>query len=225
VFLPLSAELWIKGHKEKLKQAMELLYKYTFVVVIPVAFVLLMFPKLIIKLLFGAAYTDASIAMQILAVGTIFYTIGNINGTVLAGIGKPGENTKIILFAALFNLVTNLIFIPEYGIMGAAGTTCASWFLIFAVTSYKAYKHIGAVAPVFGWIKNFIAGAAFISVIYFLKAWLEMNVFLEMAISIGAAAIVYLALVLLFRIVTRKDLSFAKYALGVKHPILDYFLP
>ncbi|MCX6707568.1 MAG: hypothetical protein NT001_05515 [Candidatus Woesearchaeota archaeon] len=52
-----------------------------------------------------------------------------------------------------------------------------------------------------------------------------MNVFAEMAISIGAAALVYLALVLSFRIVTRKDLRFAKYALGLKHPILDYFIP
>lgn len=224
VFLPLSAELWIKGHKEKLKQAMELLYKYTFIVVIPIAFILLMFPKLIIKILFGAAYTDASIAMQILAVGAIFYTIGNINGTVLAGIGKPGENTRIILFAALFNLIINSIFIPRYGILGAAGTTCASWFIVFAFTSFKVYRHIGAVSPVWGWVKNFIAGAAFIFVIYFLKAWLELNVWLEMAVSIGVAALVYTALILLFRIITKEDLGFAKYALGVKNQILDYFI-
>ncbi|MCX6707569.1 MAG: MATE family efflux transporter, partial [Candidatus Woesearchaeota archaeon] len=104
VFLPLSAELWIKGHKEKLKQAMDLIYKYTFIVVIPIAFVLLMFPKLIIKILFGAAYTDASIAMQILAIGAIFYTIGNINGNILSGSSLHSPLTKSMTISELLRL-------------------------------------------------------------------------------------------------------------------------
>ncbi|HLC98857.1 MAG TPA: flippase [Candidatus Nanoarchaeia archaeon] len=214
VLLPLAAELWLKGRKQKLKTAMELIYKYSFIIVVPIALLMLLFPKLILTILFTAEYADAAPAMQILVVGMIFYTLGHINLNVLTGIGKPIEGTKIVVYAALFNLVTNLLLIPRFGIVGAAFTTMLSWIIVLGLTSYKIKRYVNAHAPLWGWTKNFVAGMAFVAVISILKAWLDMNMWAELIISVGAASLVYAALVLAFRLVTKEDFNFMRYALG-----------
>ncbi|MBD3313728.1 oligosaccharide flippase family protein [Candidatus Woesearchaeota archaeon] len=216
VFLPLSSELWAKGKKENLRIGMELMYKYSFLAVIPVALLMLMFPQLILKILFGPDYIEAGLVMQILAFGTIFYTVGHINGNVLSGIGMPGQNTRILLGAALFNLVLNLILIPMYGIIGAAVSTLLCWIIILVLTSIKINKYVMASTPVWAWAKSFAAGGFFVLVIHLLKTWLVMNIWIELIISVGAASLVYIALVFTLGLVTKDDLNFFMYSIGRK---------
>ncbi|MBU0536741.1 MAG: flippase [Nanoarchaeota archaeon] len=216
VFLPLSAELWAKGEKKKLKTAMDLLYRYSFMAVIPLALMMILFPELILKILFGPQYTEAALAMQILSLGTIFYTIAHININVLSGIGKPKESTKILLFAAIFNLIANMIFIPYYGILGAALSTLASWIIILFFTLYHIRSYIQSSAPWKEWILNIIAGAGFVLVVSLLKNLLVMNIWAELIISVGAASVAYLLLIILFRLITKEDVNFFMYSIGQK---------
>ncbi|MFC1729975.1 flippase [candidate division KSB1 bacterium] len=216
VFLPLSAELWAKGKKEKLRQGIQILYKFSFILVIPMALAMLVFPDLILKLLFGKEYIGAAIVLQILSIGTVFYTVGHINSNILSGIGHPAENTRIVLSAALFNLVLNLILIPFYGILGAALATLISWAIILVFTSLKIKKYVGAHAPWWGWAKNLTAGVVFVVVISVIKRLLEMSVLAEVIISLGLASLAYAGLLLALGLVTKNDLSFVSYATGIQ---------
>lgn len=217
VFLPLSAELWVKGEKDKLRNGIELVYKYSFIVLIPMVMLMLTFPELILKIFFGKGYIAAAPALEILAVGSIFYTIGLINGNLLSGIGRPKENMKIVLYAALFNLAANIIFIPYYGIVGAASTTFVSYLIILIFTSYKVKKIISVSAPWLGWLKILLAGGVFVAVISLLKSTLEMNVWLEIIISVGVASLVYVLLLFLLKAITKEDIGFIRYATGLKN--------
>ncbi|MFC1753813.1 flippase [Thermoproteota archaeon] len=219
VILPLSSELWAKGKRDKLKFGMELLYKYTFLAVIPLALLMFSFPELILNILFGAEYTGAAIVMQILAVGTIFFTVGNLNGNVLAGIGRPKEIANIVLIAAVFNLIANLILVPFYGMIGAAFSTLLSWLVILVLTSYKMKKYVKVKTPFYAWIKNIFAGIIFVLIIKLIKSVLEANIWVELLISVGIASLVYLGLVLLFRLITKKDINFFLYSIGRKKGI------
>ncbi|MCX8147367.1 MAG: flippase [Candidatus Woesearchaeota archaeon] len=214
VLLPLSSELWAKKEKEKLKSGIGLLYKYSFMIVLPAGLLFLSFPEIILNILFGERYINASFVLQILGIGAAFYTIGLLNLNILSGIGKPKENAKVILVAALFNVIANLILIPPLGIMGASITTFCGYAIILMVTSYKVRKYIKVKIPWLNWLKNLVAGVVFLIIIYLLKAWLAANIWVEAIMSVGVASVVYIALLFAFGLITKKDVEFMKYALG-----------
>jgi len=98
IILPLTSELWERKKTPSIAAGMNLVYKYSFVVVLPAVFLMVSFPDLIIKILFSAKYVEASSALIILAIGTIFMTLVRINFGLLAGIGpvlhRPLDRTR-----------------------------------------------------------------------------------------------------------------------------------
>ncbi len=210
VVLPLSSELWAKGHKEKLQKGMELLYKYSFIVMIPAAMALFSYPELALKLLFGPEYVQASPVLQILSIGAIIYTIAFVNNNALSGIGHPKLNTQIILSAAIFNVISNIIFIPKYGIIGAALTTFASYLIILVLSSYHIRKFIKIKIPWAEWASSVLAGLIFVVVLAYLKKAIELNVFLEIIVNLAIAGTAYLAVLGLTKTITKKDIDLFK---------------
>ncbi|PIN86300.1 hypothetical protein COV19_05830 [Candidatus Woesearchaeota archaeon CG10_big_fil_rev_8_21_14_0_10_44_13] len=207
VLLPLSSELWAKRRIDKLKIGITLLHKYSFVMIMPLAMVMISFPKLIIKFFFGQAYVNGSIALQILSIGMVLYNVGFINNNILSGIGKPRESTKIIIVASLVNLVLNILFIPKFGIIAAASTTLFSYLIILIWSSAKIRHFIDVKIPYWAWAKSFIAGMSFIAAVWVIKRNLSYSDMAEFFICSIAAGIFYIITVLLFRIVDIKEIK------------------
>ena len=128
VLLPISSELWAKKNFKKLKIGIELLYKYSFILVLPLSLLMFLFPEIILNVLFGESYLEAADVLRILSIGTIVFTIAQINNSILSGIGKPKIVSKIMLVSACFNAVLNFFLIPMIGIVGAAIATFISFF-------------------------------------------------------------------------------------------------
>jgi len=203
----LSSELWAKRRIDKLKIGITLLHKYSFVMIMPLAMVMISFPKLIIKFFFGQAYVNGSIALQILSIGMVLYNVGFINNNILSGIGKPRESTKIIIVASLVNLVLNILFIPKFGIIAAASTTLFSYLIILIWSSAKIRHFIDVKIPYWAWAKSFIAGMSFIAAVWVIKRNLSYSDMAEFFICSIAAGIFYIITVLLFRIVDIKEIK------------------
>jgi O-antigen/teichoic acid export membrane protein len=201
VIYPMSSELWAKKHKD-FSKGVEMLQKYSFVIIIPFALVMFSFPDIIIRLLFGESYVPAQYALQILAVGAIAYTVMNINNNVLMAIGQVKQNTYYLLIGAFFNLVLNFILIPLYGIIGAAIATSLSYVVVLILTSLRINKSVKTRLPWFGLVKSLISGLIFVSVIMWLKKILELNVWVETGICISISLIIYITLIFLLRIVS-----------------------
>ena len=105
--------------KEYVSLGAGLLQKYSFVVVVPVALVMFSFPEILIRVLFGEEYVLGAWTLRLLVVGLVFFMVAGINMSILSGIGRPKIGTKVLFIGALFNLLTNLYFIPGYGMVGA----------------------------------------------------------------------------------------------------------
>jgi O-antigen/teichoic acid export membrane protein len=200
VMFPMISELWAKNLKNYLAKAASLLQKYSFAIVVPPALIMFSFPTILLKLLFGEAYVSGALALQLLVIGLVFFVVAGINMTILSGIGKPGVSTKIILIGALFNFLTNFYFIPKYGMVGAAITSLVSYFLILVLSAFYLAKFVKIEIPWVSWIKIFFSGAVFVLTIYLLKILLDINPYLEAAISIIIAGAVYLGLIFLFKV-------------------------
>jgi O-antigen/teichoic acid export membrane protein len=100
-----------------------------FSLVLPTFLIMLLFSEQILNILWGGQYTQASIALSILACG---YLIDAMVGRVGSFLNSTGH-TKYILYnnvaALTLNLVLNIVLIPIYGIIGAAIATATSTIL------------------------------------------------------------------------------------------------
>jgi O-antigen/teichoic acid export membrane protein len=192
VLLPITAELWAKKKMVLLKDGMEMLYKYSILVILPLALIMLSFTDLILLVLFGKDYVPAGLALKILSIGTIFITLHQINANFFSGIGKPQIHSKIIFSAVGLNFLGNLILIPILGIVGAALTTTASYLLMTGIGLIKIKRFVKIKLPILVWSKTLVSGTIFVVAIWFLKGVFIMNIWAETILVLILSGILYL---------------------------------
>ncbi len=205
VATPLIAELIALKKRKELRIGMELLHKYLFIVVTPLAIVLIAFPEIFIRLFFGDKFLAAAPALQVLALGGVFCTIAYVNLNALFGLGKPRYATKVMLLAVLTNVVLNAIFIPHYGIVGAAGATSFSYLFMLWLSARGIKSSIRIREPWVMWMKTLLSALVLVALLAAVKKWLVINPWLELSISVAIGGLAYLLLLFCFRIVTRDD--------------------
>jgi O-antigen/teichoic acid export membrane protein len=169
VLFPMISELWAKREKKLLGGALRFLTKFSFILIIPAAFILIAFPEVVINLLFGPKYLPGSTALQILSAAAIVYAPYSILVQAVAGIGRPSVVTKVVTFMACFNLVGNLALIPRYGINGAATATLISFSIGLALMFHYTRKYITYTVPSSSLLKTAIGGVLTLLLIFGLK--------------------------------------------------------
>lgn len=91
------------------------------------ALVIFFFSRWIIVLLFSEAYLPAVRPLQILLIGTVAVSVSRVLGNDFAGRGQPMLNTYLNIIATGVNLSLNILWIPRFGIDGAAWATTVSY--------------------------------------------------------------------------------------------------
>jgi len=112
------------------------LLRLSFVAIGFAALVLFLFSKFIIILMYGEAFSGSVMVLNTLLPGVILLTIFKVINMDLAGKGKPWVSLKAMVPALIINVILNIIFIPNYGAVGAAiassiSYTVASFLFIF----------------------------------------------------------------------------------------------
>lgn len=207
ILLPLTSELWARKKEKLLIEGMDLLYKYTFIIVLPLVFIMLSFSELLILVFFGKNYILASMPMRILSIGMIFYTMHLINVNFFLGIGHPEIQSKILYIAAAFNLVTDLVLIPLFGTIGAAITTSLSLFIMMTMGLVYVKRFIMIKFHFNMWMRVLLAGIIFIFIIVVLKKIIYLNLWVETSIVLALAGMVYTILLFLLKIVYLKEVK------------------
>lgn len=89
--------------------------------------------------LYGSEFGDSIIVFQLLLFALLLKFVSFPCAFLLLAVDKQNIRVGIQGFSALFNLVTNIIFIPKYGFLAAAGTTIASEFML-AILYYSVAR-------------------------------------------------------------------------------------
>jgi O-antigen/teichoic acid export membrane protein len=109
---------------------------------IPFTILVLVFAKTIIYWLAGAQYLSATPLLQILLI-TVFPKIwGRVFGITLDAIGKPSLNFKILVGSIFSNLLFSLLFIPLWGVKGAAWAVLLSVIFNVSIGQFLLSKTI-----------------------------------------------------------------------------------
>lgn len=87
----------------------------------------------LIVLLYSDAFLESVKPFRILLIGSIAISGWKILENDIKGRGKPILNTYITGFSVCLNLIMNIIFIPQYGILGAAWATSISYAIVLFI--------------------------------------------------------------------------------------------
>ena len=204
-FASLTSELWIRREKKLLRSIIHIASKYTLIFLIPLAGVLILYPELVLRLLFGDTFTQAYSALAILAFGAIFYGLGQIYLQSLMSIEGPMSNLRILLGVAAFNLVANILLIPRFGIVGAAIATCTSYVLIFLISSWTLYRKLSFRDSLWPYAAILLCGALFVWSVSYLKSAVHFPLFVSLALILAASGALYIALLFLFRVISIRE--------------------
>ena len=146
LFMPVLTEIYSKGNKLEIKDTTKIINKWVFSIN---AFVLItfgLFGKYIIENLFGVEYISASTSLLILVVANFLFFQTYASQMLLLVYGK----SKLVMInsgiVALVNIILNSIFIPKYGIVGAATATGISFIIMAILQGCEIYK-ISGISP------------------------------------------------------------------------------
>jgi O-antigen/teichoic acid export membrane protein len=92
--------------------------------------------KPVLSIVLGGVYSESGTALQILLPGLIAFAPGAVLAGDFIGRGKPHWNTQASMLVLVINVSCCLLFIPDYGLVGAAWSstiayTCGSVVMLF----------------------------------------------------------------------------------------------
>ncbi len=119
-----------KGEEEYFK-FLEETYKYLVWCTIPIAFGIFTFSDLIISILYGEQYTQASSILSILSFAVVLNAIGAITTKVLYVEHFEKKYLYRSLLGMCVNIALNFWLISLFGVVGAAVSTIITLFVIF----------------------------------------------------------------------------------------------
>lgn len=100
------------------------------------ALVLIFLSGWIVHLLYSDVYLPAIGALQALLPGIVTFSAGRVLSNDVAGRGHPGLSIYTGIGAVITNVVLNIIWIPGYGIVGAAWASTVSYTVSFVMALF-----------------------------------------------------------------------------------------
>ena len=128
VLLPRVAS---EDDSKRLKEFTPLVCRNILFITFLIASFLFIFSHGIIKLFYSEEFLDSVRPFQILLIATIFIAGWKILGTDISARGNPMLKTYTSGLSVILNIILNILWIPKYGIVGAAWASLISYFVMF----------------------------------------------------------------------------------------------
>lgn len=201
VVYPMLTKYFLDIHRQKLQG----LYKGLSIAIVFFAVPLcvggLLLSKEIVVFLFGIKYFKAYIPLRILVIYIMILFMRELYAYSLNAWNKEKTYLKIIFIAAVINLILNGIFIPMFGMTGAAAVTLVSE--IFTITMMSINTRKIAKSCYLKEVVRDLPCLITMSIIIIIMKYFKMHLLL----IIGAAIIVYCISAILFRYIDIRDIK------------------
>lgn len=207
VLWPMTAEFWNKGKIIELKKGIELLYKYSLIIIAPFALLMFVFSGTILQLLYGNEYLVGRSALQILIVGMIFFVFYAINNGIFYGIEKPKINTIILIIGSVISFILNIILIPKFGFIGASIAASVSYIPMLFIGAFILEKKKLLVIPYRIWLKTAALSLVFLLIVSMLNKFIITALFFKIALILMISGTIYIIFLFLFNIITFDEIK------------------
>lgn len=139
--LPILYQLWTEDRQDAVRRYVAGVATYVLALALPLAALFLVLVDDVIVLLASAKYAHAAALVPILLPG-IF--LGEMSFVVAVGLRltkRTGTAAGIALAGAVVNLLLNAVWLPRWGLAGAAAATTAT-YLMMGIAIYLRVRHV-----------------------------------------------------------------------------------
>jgi len=152
----------------------------------------------IIDFIYGADFAPSVLAFQILILSVGFILLQGPLGQVIVIFNQQKKTFWIIMMAAVFNVILNLILIPKYSLYGAAFSSVISYSLVL----FLMLRYIVKLTPIKPFSSPFVfgfLGTIFSAILMYFVISQSQVYALNIYFSIPIGASAYIAAFLLFK--------------------------
>lgn len=199
IMLPLLAGNWSRGLKDEFKKYYQQSFDAIMLMAVPMLIGTLMLAENIMRLVAGQNFAVAGRPLQILSLAVFGVYMGAIFGHAAVAINRQKQILWIFISDAIITLIGYLIFIPKFGMLGAAWMTVFSE-LYAGLLLFASVRHYSGVRLQPKTLSKVLCAGLFMA----LAIWPLRNV--NVFFPILAAAIVYAISILALKIVSKKTL-------------------
>lgn len=97
----------------------------------------------VVPFVFGKSYEDNGWIFFSILIGTAFnMCFRNLYGNLLAAVGLANKNSRVSIFAVILMLILSLVFIPLYGILGAAMALTITFVALGILSAYYFRQYL-----------------------------------------------------------------------------------
>lgn len=228
LYLPMASRLDADGERETLDNIYTITTKWVYIITFPALLTFVVFPADIMRIFFGAAYTDAARVLPVLAVGFFISVAVGRDRETLAALG----DTRFIMYANAagftVNVLLNLLLIPRYSFVGAGFTSMVSFGAVHGVVTFVLWRRYGIVPLSPESIRTFVAlPLAFFPLVVLLSERITINIYtlFPFLSIVGLLSLLLVAVVGGFRADDRVALEFVESAIGEELPVVRRYIP
>ena len=146
IMLPLLTYSWSRGEKKDFHERLELGFNTMMLFALPVTAGVMIKATPIITLIAGADFAYAGNILTILAIAVFGVYLGAVFGHTAVAINKQKQVLWVYLSNAIITLIGYFLFIPRYGLAGAAWMTVFSELytstMLYAMIHHYTKQHI-----------------------------------------------------------------------------------
>lgn len=143
IFMPIISELQSDGKMDELGETYRIVTKWIFIATLPLALVLVSYPRMVITYTFGGEYAAGGAALAVLGVGFFIHTSLGLSGEMLTALGRSRTMMYDSIVVAIVNILLNLYLIPQYSMVGAAVATTIGYVTMNSLYIVQLYREIG----------------------------------------------------------------------------------
>ena len=199
IMMPLVAYAWSRNLTEEFKKRYQTSLDLVTLFLIPMMIGIMVLANPIMILIGGKEFAGSGRILQFLSLAILGITFGNIFGYIALAINRQKQALWIYISTAVLTTIAYFIFIPKYGIYGAAGAAIFSELYAGFALMLLA-NHYANFTPRFKSLGKIILASAIMgAVVHRLQP-------LNIIFSIILGMTVYAIFVLLFRVISKETL-------------------
>jgi O-antigen/teichoic acid export membrane protein len=204
LFLPIANKEYAKKNLSLVNHIGQQIWKWIFIISLPLFILLFLFPGVFINFLFGGEYLVAEQALRILSVGAFITGIFWVSKELILVTGKSKLILKDLMVFVVFNLLLNLILVPKFGINGAAFSTTLSLVLLNATFLFQIRKHFSIICKKRDIVKILLSAIIPTVLLLFIRTRIHMNIFNLIILGIGFV-LIYSFMIIKLRCLDKND--------------------
>jgi O-antigen/teichoic acid export membrane protein len=126
VLLPILSYAWSRNLKEKFTHRLQMSFDTMMIFALPMTIGVIVSAKSIILLIAGESFLNSVLPLQILSIAVFGVYLGAVFGHTAVAIDKQKQTMWIYISNSIITFIGYLVFIPKFGMLGAA------WMTVFS---------------------------------------------------------------------------------------------